>query len=134
YTWIDSDHPLHAPLEVPKALLSFDDTDHYSITNGTEWNSVFPSGGGFVHLGPNDRLFGIMMFHEFHCMNMIREAIMHNDVTGHVHHCFNFMRQAILCGADTTLEPEFEPGIGGGVGVTHVCRDWSVVYDYATHN
>lgn len=55
----------------------------------------------------------------------------------HASHCLNYLRQTILCAADLTLEPEIELGsgnVGEGLGVTHVCKDWSKVHEFATRN
>jgi hypothetical protein len=60
----------------------------------------------------------------------------HAHVT-HADHCLNYLRQTILCAADMTLEPELVLGsghVGQGVGVTHVCRDWTKAYDFVMEN
>ncbi|KAG1798716.1 hypothetical protein EV424DRAFT_1332873, partial [Suillus variegatus] len=71
------------------------------------------------------RLFGVSMFHQLHCLQMIRLALI-NGPNDHSGHCLNFLRQAILCNSDTTLDPR--------LGVTHICRDWSQVYAYIEEN
>ena len=51
-------------------------------------------------------------------------------------HCMNYLRQMILCRADTRLEPVRSP-IGHArtmSEVTHVCQDWSTVYEAAEEN
>lgn len=72
---------------------------------------------------------------------MIRLALI-NGPNDHSGHCLNFLRQAILCNCDTTLDPlvtvidrdgTMTTGTDG-LGVTHVCRDWSQVYAYVTEN
>ncbi|TFK75557.1 hypothetical protein BDN72DRAFT_892074 [Pluteus cervinus] len=60
-----------------------------------------------------------------------------HDPAWHVNHCLNYLRQTILCNADLTLEPEIKLGsqdVGEGLGVTHVCKDWSGLYDFAEQN
>lgn len=55
----------------------------------------------------------------------------------HTSHCLNYLRETLLCAADVTLEPEIAPGaqnVGQGLGVTHVCKDWSKVHAFATRN
>jgi len=65
------------------------------------------------------------MFHQIHCLQMIRLALIHgpNDHSGH---CLNFLRQAILCNSGITLGPllDLDGNIMAtdGLGVTHVCR------------
>jgi hypothetical protein len=84
------------------------------------------------------RAFGISMFHQIHCLHMIRLALI-NGPDDHSGHCLNFLRQGILCNCDTTLDPlviNLDGTTTGtdGLGVTHVCRDWSQVYAYVTEN
>ncbi|KAG1735271.1 uncharacterized protein EDB91DRAFT_1295469, partial [Suillus paluster] len=141
--YIDDDHPTELPLRLDTVALTFNSTERYS-TSGTkawlEWNSLdhFPRGHGFVRLGPNGRAFGVSMFHQIHCLQMIRLALI-NGPDDHSGHCLNFLRQAILCNADTTLDPLFVDPDGmmtgtDGLGVTHVCRDWTQVYAYIVDN
>ncbi|OJA16844.1 hypothetical protein AZE42_03620 [Rhizopogon vesiculosus] len=158
YTYIGEDHPTELPLRLDTVALTFNSSEHYStsgIMAWSEWNSLdyFPRGHGFVRLGPNGiiftpscvrrspfagRIFGISMFHQIHCMEMIRLALIHgpNKRSGH---CLNFLRQTILCNSDITLDPLLDDSdgtMGGtdGLGVTHVCRDWSQVYSYVAEN
>lgn len=59
----------------------------------------------------------------------------------HVTHCFDYLRQAIMCSGDTTLEEStIVPGldVGGiptrntdGWGMTHLCRDWEIIWEFA---
>ena len=74
------------------------------------------------------------MFHQLHCVEKMRKALDTPDdpiaTITHLQHCMNYIRQMILCGSDTTLEP-----VGSeGVGVTHTCRDWNVVYETIEDN
>ncbi|KAG1735298.1 uncharacterized protein EDB91DRAFT_1144782 [Suillus paluster] len=78
YTYIDDDYPTELPLRLDTIAMTFNSTDHYS-TSGImvwfEWNSLdhFPRDWhGFVRLGPDGRVFGISMFHQIHCLQMIR--------------------------------------------------------------
>lgn len=40
----------------------------------------------------------------------------------------------ILCSADVTLDPMNSKTGTDGVGVTHICRDWTQVFDYIHEN
>ena len=78
------------------------------------------------------------MFHQIHCLHIIRLALI-NGPNDHSGHCLNFLRQAILCNSDTTLDPLVTDLDGmttgtDGLGVMHVCRDWSQVYVFVTEN
>ncbi|KZO92674.1 hypothetical protein CALVIDRAFT_601317 [Calocera viscosa TUFC12733] len=142
YTWEGHDHPreLHLDLGDPVAL-TIDDTEHFQIATPdatADWNAIFPPGRGFIHLGPNNRRFGLSMFHQIHCLDMIRQALLSGTTSGHVHHCFSYLRQTALCHADLTLE-EGVPALGldptgelpvNGLQMTHTCRDWSKVYEF----
>lgn len=91
-----------------------------------------------IYVTYTGRAFGISMFHQIHCLSMIRHALI-NGADGHSGHCLNFLRQAILCNSDTTLDPLLVKPDGtmtstNGVGVTHVCRDWSQIYSYVKEN
>lgn len=128
--------------------LRVDDSVHYTIhapDGGTsddianveaEWSSLFPSGHGFIRLGPLGREFTVSMFHQLHCINNIRLALALQPVPlYHVQHCMNYLRQMILCAANTRLEPmskrlQEKSNVAGvdGLGLTHVCKDWSAVH------
>jgi len=149
--YIDNDYPdtLQIPHPgLPRVALRVEDSEHYSIRapEGSapedlaqieaEWTSIFPSGKGFIHIGPHGREFTISMFHQLHCINNIRLALGSQPVPlYHVQHCMNYLRQMILCTSNTRLEPmsrrlKEKRNVTGvdGLGLTHVCRDWSVVY------
>jgi hypothetical protein len=88
--YIDDDYP--DTLQIPHPGLQYvalrvEDSEHYSICAPevsapedlaqieAEWTSIFPSGKGFIHIGPHGREFTISMFHQLHCINNIRLAL-----------------------------------------------------------
>lgn len=106
-----------------------------------EWHSAYPGENlGFVRLGPKKRFFSLALYHQIHCLDSLRKAILapadvhsHADArnedgnnshgarddngrsktkrdSAHSSHCLNYLRQTILCAADLTLEPETEEG------------------------
>jgi len=133
---------------LPYVALRVEDSEHYSIRTPeggspehaaqieAEWTSLFPSGHGFIYLGAHRREFTISMFHQLHCINNIRLALGPRPAPlYHVQHCMNYLRQMILCASNTRLEPmsrrlKEKSNVTGvdGLGLTHVCRDWGVVY------
>lgn len=125
---------MYYPLDIRHVILVPEDTVHYGITGedaDAEWESIPPPGKGFVWLGPG-REFGIALYHQMHCLDLIRRAIGDRKYTTHVHHCFNYLRQAVLCEADTALEP-WVPGLGSEVDGAAIsggrtCKDWAQVY------
>ncbi|KAG1839993.1 hypothetical protein DFJ58DRAFT_811353 [Suillus subalutaceus] len=119
HTYIGDDHPIELPLDLEIVALTFEDSKYYStsgLTAWSEWNLLdhFPEGHGFVRLGPNGRLFGVSMFHQIHCLQMIRLALI-NGPNDHIY------TNGSTAGSD-------------GLGVTHICRDWSQLYAYIEEN
>lgn len=151
--WLGDDFPNSLPLDLgPPVALTFEDSRHYALDTpeaDAEYLSIYPGGDlGFVRLGPNKRFFGLAMYHQIHCLDSLRKAILghgHHAREGmnwkrdveHSQHCLNYLRQAILCAGDLTLEPELVQGsreVGEGLAVTHVCRDWSKVHQFVQEN
>lgn len=140
--YLAGDRPRELPLKVRTIQAAFhDDHSHYGmegITATAEWNAIRPPGKGFVFLGEERLAFGVSMWHQMHCLNHIRAALVNgDDGSDHTAHCFHYLRQAILCAADTTLEPggtsmKLANGdkVATGGGIVHTCRDWRQVYDW----
>ncbi|KAJ7912543.1 hypothetical protein B0H13DRAFT_1613508, partial [Mycena leptocephala] len=104
------------------------------------WATSSSKGFGYVRLGPEKRAFAVAMFHELHCVRLMRAALAGRydaSSRGHMHHCLNYIRQMILCSPNLTLEPanilarDFETD---RVGATHICADWSALYAEASRN
>ncbi|KAG1883213.1 hypothetical protein F4604DRAFT_1879003 [Suillus subluteus] len=133
HTYVGDDHPSQLPLELPSVGLELESGEgHFSLYNDDDWGTLFPS-DGFVGLGPNNRTFLVSLYHQFHCLDIIR----------HIQHCLRYLRQALLCHADTTLEvdiPQISPEDGklyhtaNGVGSVHRCRDWTVLRQFMLEN
>jgi hypothetical protein len=138
--WIGDDFPSELPLEIPLAGLSVETgEDHFSLYDDDEWGTLFPS-DGFVRLGPNDRTFHVSLFHQLHCLDVIRVGYLTNRTHAfdHIQHCLRYLRQILVCHADTTLEddiPQFVDGgwthSANGVGSIHRCKDWTVLRRWA---
>ncbi|KAI0441305.1 hypothetical protein F4803DRAFT_552192 [Xylaria telfairii] len=125
------------------------------------WGSLLTPNGGFLKVEePNHEIrdYGVSMFHQLHCLAIVRSVLLHGGIdaththTGHTPregddeakerkhwlHCFDYIAQAILCAADNTLETEGKvkaPGgevmdVISGVGSTHLCRNSTSLYDY----
>ena len=88
---------------------------------------------------PTGREFNISMFTALQCIDTLRQALI-NGPDAHSGVCLNYMRQAVLCGSDTTIDAMDAVDENGnvvgtdGVGSTHVCRDWSRVYEFVAEN
>ncbi|EPQ61277.1 hypothetical protein GLOTRDRAFT_30602 [Gloeophyllum trabeum ATCC 11539] len=127
------DYPQYLPLNLPKKTMATDDMEHYSINSSTsdaEWAPLFPDGGGFVFLGPQNRPFGVSMFHQFHCLEDLWHAMVARKRSQHTTHCLAYLRQMILCRGDLRIEPLIPPYPLKQVDSTanRTCQDWSLVY------
>ncbi|OCH90271.1 hypothetical protein OBBRIDRAFT_731097 [Obba rivulosa] len=139
HTFEGDDYPAYYPHELGTVQLTPENTIHYQIYYSSaerEWESIFPAGGGFVRLGPDQRPFGFTLFHQLHCLSRIREAVNARKPTQHVHHCLNYLRQTILCDANPTLEPIIPilNELDVNSEVPRVCMDWTEVYRLAEEN
>ncbi|KAK4695118.1 hypothetical protein P7C71_g2573, partial [Lecanoromycetidae sp. Uapishka_2] len=110
-------------------------------------------GVGFVkHAEISPNLSGLAVFHEIHCVNMLRVgyyAALNGNLADmqHVHdhnkrpdphhlrHCFDYLRQSLMCMADTNLEPvDFALGGVTGWSFERTCRDFEAVKEWAEVN
>ncbi|KAK0185496.1 hypothetical protein F5146DRAFT_1005480 [Armillaria mellea] len=117
-------------------------SEHYNLDTQlavSEWDRLLPPGGGMLHLGPNQQPFSISMFHQLHCLNIIRAGLMESKRAADeqpLQHCMNYLRQMVLCRADGQLQ-SVRRSTGGGVTAwsqPRVCRNWRTVYDAAEAN
>ncbi|KAJ3980398.1 hypothetical protein F5890DRAFT_1468237 [Lentinula detonsa] len=143
------------PIRLRPAALKIVPTEHYHILNDTQWHTTFsPQPGytfGFVRLGTEVTPFEPAIFHQMHCLNVLRQSLVSDDWSDvsehgprlwHVNHCLNMIRQAILCNSDTTLEPSYIYGThkgrnqsaASGMDVWHICRDWNQVDEFVKEN
>lgn len=139
-------------------------TEHHefqdlSTEGDAAWRSVFLENGNYLfrqmpsaEAGEPDevRVYGVSMFHQLHCLWMIRVTLQALNATAHgvsspVHHdiedrhylhCLDYLRQAILCNADDNIEaPQRDPhdathDIVNGQGQRQ-CRNPQRLYDWA---
>jgi hypothetical protein len=113
-----------------------------------DWATLFPSSNGTLFLGPSFRPYTPALFHHLHCLDVMRGALAEEYVRAEkglppkdrqeaeTEHCANYVRQSVLCASDLTVE---NVKATSGLSVTdtdgtHVCRDWSAVYDAAEEN
>ncbi|KAM5542345.1 hypothetical protein V8D89_003804 [Ganoderma adspersum] len=144
HTYIGDDYPEHWPLPPagPIALV-VEDSSHYPILGPDareEWASSTPKGFGYVRLGPEHRAFSVSLFHQYHCMRVLRDGLAGNhrpQTATHIGHCLVYLREMILCAPDLTLEPHdpLERDFAAErVGAAHVCEDWRQAYDGSSDN
>lgn len=147
-------HPLRIPVKLPLVALMVESNELYDLDADDEWDSLTPAGFpfGFVRMGDDARPFDVSVYHQVHCLDGLRHALIRYnwttaendaDMLWHVTHCLNMVRQSILCQADTTLEPSHfyrktaihgNESAASGMDVLHVCKDWTRVRKYAEEN
>jgi hypothetical protein len=130
-------------MDLPLVYMTCEESMWYNITGphtSDQWESTEPEGYGYLGLGDERRLFALSMFHQNHCLNLIRYGLegRYDDGTHkHIQHCLSYIRQMILCHPDLTLEPadilERDYNIHR-IGATHLCKDWTKVYDMLKEN
>jgi hypothetical protein len=106
------------------------------------------------HIDPatdgSEAWFGLSVFHQLHCLRALRDLVREQKIgvpsrhwggPDHLEHCLNMIRQGIMCSADTTLEwPLYvKEGFGSdgpitGEGITHECKNWDSVMNFAVTN
>ncbi|KAL5522479.1 hypothetical protein ACEPAG_8495 [Sanghuangporus baumii] len=134
YSWIEDDFPPVYPLALENVAVMPEDTTHYQIYAADgyrEWETQFPSNGGYVELGPQNRTFQLTVFHELRCLGLIRDAVAaqsFGEEPKRLHNCFNYLRELILCRADVTLEEVLDEQHSVNHMFLHVCRDWEALY------
>ncbi|KAJ7662325.1 hypothetical protein B0H17DRAFT_1020178 [Mycena rosella] len=144
YSYVGDDYPELWPVSLlQEVAMTVEETWSYPIHGDDAqelWATTSSKGFGYVRLGPEHRAFAVAMFHQLHCVRLLRAALdgRYDAVSrGHMHHCLNYIRQMILCSPNLTLEPpdvlsrDFEIG---RIGATHVCSDWSAMYRDAAEN
>lgn len=122
--------------------MQVEESAHYALAAPhaeDEWIWTGPIGDHAIRLGGDQRAFAIAMFHQLHCLRILRRSLARGDYAllwpaaqEHIHHCFNYVRQWTLCDADVTLERgDFAERnfTAERVGAVHTCREWEPVYD-----
>ncbi|ETS88116.1 hypothetical protein PFICI_01944 [Pestalotiopsis fici W106-1] len=153
----------HIVQDVEKSSIVMNFREHAEFKNLSHEYDIYwkntrpPNGGYFAWLDETGtrRRDGISMFHQLHCLVMLREAMQglgeeiqslkamrrdtaHEDHAMHTEHddlhwlhCFDYLRQAILCNADSTFEPHLMNSNGKDIVdgmIERDCKDWSLLY------
>ncbi|EIW87443.1 hypothetical protein CONPUDRAFT_161974 [Coniophora puteana RWD-64-598 SS2] len=150
-----SDYPNEVPFPFHKASLEFKIHESYGVHESSNWATIIPRGRhGWVRLGPQGRPFAVSMYHQMHCINAIRRAVIVAQDPAligtlraqgefkHAEHCFDYLRQTVTCNADTSLEvlgnwTLLDGSVVEGTssdGILHECRDWTQVRRYVMDN
>lgn len=123
--------------------MTVEESVHYPIFGSEakeEWATNSPAGFGYLRMGPEKRYFALDLFHQFHCLRLMRAALAgdyREKTKGHVGHCLNFIRQIALCDINLTLEPPDVLDRNFDVkrtGATHICTDWRQVFGALEEN
>ncbi|KAG4422700.1 hypothetical protein IFR04_004178 [Cadophora malorum] len=143
-----------------------------TIENNVKWMDLLGPGMGFVsiknpsqyglpdgisnpHMTPNVQNYGVSMYHQLHCLMMIRTLywqalrgdrnlmMEENDgleeEMGHVNHCFDYIRQGIMCAGDMSMEGAADQGDSqgphiSGIGMKHECKSWEASRKWMDEN
>lgn len=136
------DIPTVLPVGDTIVQTTIEETIHFnkSLEGGTsEWNYLFPPGGGAFVMGKQDRAMINALYHQMHCVDGFSRHIRGTDVRvwAHVRHCLEYLLAASLCQADATLEPGDFTAFDysqSRPGEAHVCRDWEAQYSFLREN
>ncbi|KAI1781370.1 hypothetical protein F4818DRAFT_35760 [Hypoxylon cercidicola] len=114
-----------------------------AIQNPSQYG--LPPGISDDHNPPDVEVFGVSMFHQLHCLMIIRDVFWANrdsktveDVeVKHVNHCFDYIRQGIMCAGDMSIEgaakmTEGESNVDrvNGYGGRHECKNYQLSRDW----
>ncbi|CAF9926594.1 MAG: hypothetical protein GOMPHAMPRED_004182 [Gomphillus americanus] len=129
-----------------KGFILINDWERYGLKEGL--NSQVPGA----------KIYGISATHQFHCLNMIRDAFLGLAIQDpgyvkelrvssnfseelaykprHIFHCLDYLRQTVMCNADTTLEwrSNVDPDHIDGYGPPHQCKNWDEVRQWLGAN
>lgn len=138
------DYPPNLPLPIPLSttLLTVEESQSYALAgldSDEEWAALGGLAFGYVRLPTpygQRRMFVTTMFHELHCLRLLNLAFDESHIISdhHIAHCLNYLRQMALCDADLTLEYAGWEESARTEGATHICRDWTYVYEFVDAN
>jgi len=122
--------------------IKIEDSVHFRLNDSfadEDWESLLPSGGLHVYLGPDRRPFTVSMFHQLRCLDIIRHSLLTTDEKRpgeDVRHCMNYLRQMIRCRLDLRVQPMKSIYKKHNLNslLTHTCQDWRVPYEMAEEN
>ncbi|EMD31794.1 hypothetical protein CERSUDRAFT_59591, partial [Gelatoporia subvermispora B] len=103
-----------------------------------EWATLVP-GNGTVYVGAEREPFLVSMFHQFQCLDVIRNELRVDKKDRNMpraQRCLNYLRQMTLCRGDTFIDP-FQYLSKNGALAKHpvrVCEDWRMLYSAADAN
>ncbi|KAI1763930.1 hypothetical protein GGR53DRAFT_495490 [Hypoxylon sp. FL1150] len=156
---------------IPSETVVFGNSSHFNSPptpeNNAMWMDLLGPGMGFVgiqnpsqyglppgisddHNPPDVEVFGISMFHQLHCLMIIRDVFWANagskaadeEEVKHVNHCFDYIRQGIMCAGDMSIEGAAKPKPGessnvyrvNGYGSRHQCKNYQTAREWMDKN
>jgi len=144
YSYLDDDYPETWPLAEwrHRVRIGFENSNRYQLDTeqgAREWAELVPGGDGMVYLGEHKRPFGISVFHQLRCLDILRSETVtprENPPSELARHCLNYIKQMMLCRGDVHLESFNYASNIDPIDQTGdwECRDWDVVYQEAKRN
>ncbi|KAF9527835.1 hypothetical protein CPB83DRAFT_855697 [Crepidotus variabilis] len=127
------------PLQQRPVVMEFKADYLYDIRSDGEWGSLLPQGYLDAKLTADTLIPSV--YNELDCLDNLRKIYMspgwenNPEIDKLAHHCINVVRQAIICNGDITVESSVIQTLkdgritpaATGMGVEHVCRDWTKV-------
>lgn len=100
--YIGDDFPeLYPVSNTRKVAMLVEEARSYPISGvdaQERWATSSPKGFGYARLGAEHRTFAVSMFHQLHCVRLMRSALSGNYgpyARGHMQHCLNYIRQYV---------------------------------------
>lgn len=136
--YVGNDHPETWPIPRKTVLMGFQNPNHFRLDaeDGIlEWKAMIPGGDGIIHLGAHHQPYGISMFHQLRCLDVIRGETVRDRSDGDNiselgRHCLNYIRQMVMCRGDLELESFQFASHKNPIDLFGVyeCKDWEGVY------
>jgi len=92
--------------------MGFQNANHFGLDaeDGIlEWKAIIPGGDGIIYLGAHHQPYGISMFHQLRCLDIVRDEVVRDRSDGDNiselgRHCLNYIRQMVMCRGDLEFE------------------------------
>ncbi|KAJ7589606.1 hypothetical protein C8J56DRAFT_784923 [Mycena floridula] len=125
--------------------MSIEDTIRYPLNSSdadSQWESMIPTNGGIIYIGPDKKPYMLSIFHQLKCLDIVRHFYVDivDDRDGGLdalaRHCLNYLRQMVLCRSDLRLESVQDPDGPHAVDMHGdlTCSDWRELYARVEEN
>jgi len=74
YSYEGTDISWKLPIELSEAAMEIK-SSVLDLTDDAQWAATVPPHQGRVRLGPSNRTFAVSMYHQLHCLNILRKVV-----------------------------------------------------------